>query len=162
MYQSNQSKQPTANGKDKLKQLESDIKDAANGLNIRQIRFAELVATGNKSNTECARMAGYAGKTAHVKASKLLRMDNIRLLVEKHANFNTYLHGRGVSYYRDKLDTLLTIAIDDRNVNGANSIIRTACELDGLLNNGKNSSKSGVTINIIGLDRSGITIEQGD
>lgn len=146
--------------KDELKQLQKDIKQASKGLNSRQIRFAELMAMGDKSGGECARQAGYATKTAYTKAWKLVRVEQIRLLIEKHSDLNAYTHGMGVAWYRNELQTLLSLAKDKMDIGGGNAVLRTMAELDGLIATGKgNGGKSTTVIKVVALDRSGVVIE---
>ncbi len=135
---------------DRLKQLKADIKSASKGLNTRQVRFAKLMAAGDKSGGECARQAGYATKTAYTKAWKLVRVEHIQLLIEKHADLNSFLHGKGVAWYRNELQMLLQLAKDKLDIGSGNAVLRTMAELDGLLANGKGrgaGSSISITIN---------------
>lgn len=52
------------------------------GLTERQRTFAKYYVEGRYSNTECARMAGYADKSANVQASKLLNGHDFPEVVE--------------------------------------------------------------------------------
>ena len=52
------------------------------GLTERQKTFAKLYVEGRHSNAECARMAGYAEKSARIQASKFLNGTDFPEVVE--------------------------------------------------------------------------------
>jgi len=134
---------------DKLKQLQEDVKHTSKGLNPRQKHYCELMAMQDKSGAECARLAGYAKKNAEVRSSTLLRSINIRSLIEKYQNLQTYEHGRGVPWMRSQLEELLTLAKEKKDISGGNGVIRTIAELDGaIMSKGKGGSSAMISISI--------------
>lgn len=141
--------------------LEHKSDEALSVLNSRQRRFVEVLVTG-VSQAEAARQAGYAVKSARIKASRLMTLGNILLAVQSLRKVQALKHGRPQSWKRKELEGLLQLAKQQENVTAGDKVLRSMMELDGDIRK-NNGGGSHTTIQIIGLDRqAGITIEHDD
>lgn len=131
-------------------------------LTRQQLMFCVGMSDNVKSATQCAKDAGFAESSAHVAASRLVKMDKIKKAISIFANEQILALGSDKRLLREYI---LIIIKDNFKSNPAIALtgLKQLAELDGhVTKHGVSGAGGNIVINISGLaieEESGLIIE---
>lgn len=78
---------------DPIMELKRELHTRESQLKKQQVKFAQLMATGQHSQTEAARLAGYSARSAYLQGHRLMRNDKVVCVLRLYEQIDGLING---------------------------------------------------------------------